>query len=36
MQPGSVFCVEAIPKLGSGKWDFNGMKKLATELVEKK
>ncbi|MBO4828203.1 MAG: AMP-binding protein [Fibrobacter sp.] len=36
MQPGSVFGVEAIPKLGSGKWDFNGMKKLATELVEKK
>jgi acyl-[acyl-carrier-protein]-phospholipid O-acyltransferase/long-chain-fatty-acid--[acyl-carrier-protein] ligase len=36
MQPGSVFCVNTIPKLGSGKWDFNGMKKLATELVEKK
>ena len=33
MQPGSVFCVEAVPKLGSGKWDFNGMKKLAMELV---
>ena len=36
MQPGSVFCVEAIPKLGSGKWDFNGMKKLAMELVGSK
>ena len=34
MLPGSVFNVESIPKLGSGKWDFNGMKKLATELVE--
>ena len=34
MLPGSVFNVEAIPKLGSGKWDFNGMKKLAVELVE--
>ena len=33
MLPGSVFCVEAIPKLGSGKWDFNGMKKMAMELV---
>ena len=36
MQPGSVFSVESIPKLGSGKWDFPGMKKLATELVEGK
>ena len=36
MQPGVVFCVNSIPKLGSGKWDFNGMKKLAMELVEKK
>ena len=36
MQPGSVFAVESIPKLGSGKWDFNGMKKLAMELVEGK
>jgi acyl-[acyl-carrier-protein]-phospholipid O-acyltransferase/long-chain-fatty-acid--[acyl-carrier-protein] ligase len=36
MQPGAVFNVDQIPKLGSGKWDFNGMKKLATELVEKK
>lgn len=34
MQPGSVFCVESIPKLGSGKWDLSGMKKLATDLVE--
>ena len=33
MLPGSVFCVESVPKLGSGKWDFNGMKKLAQELV---
>ena len=36
MQPGSVFGVESIPKLGSGKWDFTGMKKLAVELVEGK
>ena len=36
MQPGSVFCVDVIPKLGSGKWDFNGMKKLAMELVGSK
>ena len=36
MQPGAVFVVDSIPKLGSGKWDFNGMKKLALELVEKK
>ena len=36
MQPGSVFCVDAIPKLGSGKWDFNGMKKMAMELVGSK
>ena len=34
MLPGSVFCVDGIPKLGSGKWDFNGMKKLAMEMVE--
>jgi acyl-[acyl-carrier-protein]-phospholipid O-acyltransferase/long-chain-fatty-acid--[acyl-carrier-protein] ligase len=36
MQPGAVFVVDNIPKLGSGKWDFNGMKKLALELVENK
>ena len=36
MQPGAVFVVDNIPKLGSGKWDFNGMKKMALELVEKK
>ena len=36
MQPGAVFVVDNIPKLGSGKWDFNGMKKMAQELVEKK
>ena len=36
MQPGAVFSVDNIPKLGSGKWDFNGMKKMALELVEKK
>ena len=36
MQPGSVFCVDVIPKLGSGKWDFNGMKKRAMELVGSK
>ena len=34
MLPGSVFCVNEIPKLGSGKWDFPGMKKMATELEE--
>ena len=36
MLPGSVFCVDNVPKLGSGKWDFNGMKKLAVELVNSK
>jgi acyl-[acyl-carrier-protein]-phospholipid O-acyltransferase/long-chain-fatty-acid--[acyl-carrier-protein] ligase len=35
MLPGSVFCVDNIPKLGSGKWDFSGMKKMAAELVGK-
>jgi acyl-[acyl-carrier-protein]-phospholipid O-acyltransferase/long-chain-fatty-acid--[acyl-carrier-protein] ligase len=35
MLPGSVFCVDSIPKLGSGKWDFSGMKKMAAELVGK-
>lgn len=35
MIPGSVFCVDHIPKLGSGKWDFTNMKKMAIELVEK-
>lgn len=34
MIPGSVFKVDSIPKLGSGKWDFTNMKKLAIELVE--
>ena len=36
MLPGSVFCVEEIPKLGSGKWNFSGMKRLAQELVDNK
>ena len=36
MQPGAVFSVDQIPKLGSGKWDFNGMKKIALELVDEK
>ena len=36
MLPGSVFSVDSIPKLGSGKWDFPGMKKLAVELVDGK
>ena len=36
MLPGSVFCVDEIPTLGSGKWDFPGMKKLAQELVDNK
>lgn len=35
MIPGSLFQVPSIPKLGSGKWDFPNMKKLAMELVEK-
>ncbi len=34
MIPGSVFKVDSIPKLGSGKWDFTNMKKVAIELVE--
>ncbi|SHK82069.1 MFS transporter [Fibrobacter sp. UWH6] len=34
MIPGSVFKVDSIPKLGSGKWDFTNMKKLAIELME--
>ena len=34
MIPGSVFHVESIPKLGSGKWDFTNMKKLAISLME--
>lgn len=36
MLPGSAFQVEALPKLGSGKWDFTNLKKLANELVSKK
>ena len=36
MIPGSVFRVPSIPKLGSGKWDFTNMKKLAMELMEGK
>ena len=36
MLPGSVFSVNEIPKLGSGKWDFPGMKKMAQELVDSK
>ncbi len=36
MLPGSVFSVNEIPKLGSGKWDFPGMKKMAQELVDNK
>ena len=35
MQPGAVFSVDQIPKLGSGKWDFNGMKKFGTGRREK-
>ncbi|MCQ2124402.1 MAG: MFS transporter [Fibrobacter sp.] len=34
MIPGSVFKVPSVPKLGSGKWDFPNMKKMAIELVE--
>lgn len=34
MIPGSLFQVDSIPKLGSGKWDFPNMKKLAMELVD--
>lgn len=33
MIPGSVLRVDSIPKLGSGKWNFTQMKKLATELI---
>ncbi|MCF0215074.1 MAG: MFS transporter [Fibrobacteraceae bacterium] len=36
MLPGSVFKVESLPKLGSGKWDFTNLKKLANELYSKK
>jgi len=34
MIPGSVFRVDSIPKLGSGKWDFTNMKKLAIQLMD--
>ncbi|MCK9183211.1 MAG: AMP-binding protein, partial [Fibrobacteraceae bacterium] len=34
MQPGKVFSVDAVPKLGSGKWDFTTAKKIAKELCE--
>lgn len=33
MIPGSVFKVDSLPKLGSGKWDFTNLKKLANELT---
>jgi len=33
MLPGRVFLVDAVPKLGSGKWDFTGAKKLAKTLA---
>ncbi len=36
MIPGSVFRVESLPKLGSGKWDFTNLKKLANELFTEK
>lgn len=36
MIPGSVFKVDALPKLGSGKWDFTNLKKMANELVGNK
>lgn len=36
MIPGSVFKVEELPKLGSGKWNFTGIKQLANELVTAK
>lgn len=32
MIPGKVYAVEAIPKLGSGKWDFTSIKKMALEI----
>lgn len=35
MIPGSIFQVESIPKLGSGKYDFTNIKKLANELIQK-
>ncbi|MBO5949190.1 MAG: MFS transporter [Fibrobacteraceae bacterium] len=34
MLPGSVFAVEALPKLGSGKWDYTGLKNMANELMQ--
>lgn len=33
MIPGSVFAVEFLPKLGSGKWDYTGLKKMANQLM---
>lgn len=33
MIPGSVFSVEFLPKLGSGKWDYTGVKAIANNLV---
>ena len=32
MIPGKVYQVPAIPKLGSGKWDFTSIKKMALEI----
>jgi len=32
--PSEVFAVEAVPKLGTGKSDFSGAKKLAIELID--
>jgi len=34
MKPSKVFEVEEIPKLGTGKSDFKGSKKLVEELME--
>ncbi len=34
MTPGSIFCVQELPKLGSGKWDFTNLKKMAVALIE--
>jgi len=33
MRPGAIFKVDEIPRLGSGKCDFSGLKKLALELL---
>ncbi len=36
MIPSLAFCIESVPKLGTGKADFTAAKKIAKELVEKR